>query len=258
MENWNITSIDHLIDFCLNPPKELWLGHLDKESCSIFVATLLYVMWNKRNEVVFSSKEGLGSSIVILNRLVEEAITTKAQDHVILIQQTSENWKPPPFGLLKVNTDASFLDSKAAGAFVIRDSQGKVVRLCSHLWNCSNAHEAEVRTLEWASKMLEEENLVDLMWSSDDLRLVKEISKKEEPSAWNARGLIIQIRQRFYHFNWPLNWNHRSSNGLADWVAKLSLRNNVCFDLENVPQDGFHEKISSLVEDDIRDAGLLE
>lgn len=111
----------------------------------------------------------------------------------------------PPFGVLKGNTNASFLNGNAVVALVIKDSSGKVLRLSSQLCSCADAHEAEVIIIDWASKMLEEENWLDLMWSSDDVNLVSEIKIKDEPVAWKSRGFILQTRRRFTRFNWALN-----------------------------------------------------
>lgn len=99
---------------------------------------------------------------------------------------------------LNILPDTDYFNyGNAAVALVIRDSFGKVLRLSSQLCSCADAHEAKIIAIDWASKKLEEENWLDLIWSSDDAPLVSEIKKVEEPVAWKSRILILHIRRRF-------------------------------------------------------------
>lgn len=51
----------------------------------------------------------------------------------------------------------------------------------------------------------------------------KEINSQKDPEEWKSRDYLLQIKSRFAKFNWQIKWNHRSSNALADRIAKDSL-----------------------------------
>lgn len=53
-------------------------------------------MWNRRNEMVFTTKEGLGTAIALLNRLMEGSLNIDSQDRPEFTQQKLEKWKMPP------------------------------------------------------------------------------------------------------------------------------------------------------------------
>lgn len=64
------------------------------------------------------------------------------------ILEVQMGWKPPPSGYIKINVDASFVDSISATSVgaVARDSAGKVmVSLWDYIGRCNSVEEAELR-----------------------------------------------------------------------------------------------------------------
>ena len=57
--------------------------------------------------------------------------------------------------------------------------------------------------------------------------MVKEVLDDAEPMGWESRYAVLDIRSRFLGRSWNLVWIPRSSNVVADLVAKFSLRNNI-------------------------------
>lgn len=71
------------------------------------------------------------------------------------------------------------------------------------------------------------------MLSSNAFNVVNEVKSNKDPEGWYTRYAILHIRSNFGKKQWCLNWNARSSNGLADLVAKHTLKWNVYFDMDH-------------------------
>ncbi|KAF3437451.1 hypothetical protein FNV43_RR20204 [Rhamnella rubrinervis] len=78
--------------------------------------------------------------------------------------------------------------------------------------------------LVWALKISEGKHWSNIIWSADSQEMVKEINAMEDPSQWDTRYLMISCRRTLSSRHWKLNWNARSSNSLADSIAKWTLR----------------------------------
>lgn len=127
-------------------------------------------------------------------------------------------------GWLKVNTDAVFSNGKAGiGVVIINETRGAG----SKAFDCSLVHEAELETLVWASDIFVKEVWCDVVWSSDAANLIKDINSNADPMLWSTRLVVLQINDSS-RANWIFNWNRRTSNGVADRVAKFTLGNNCC------------------------------
>ncbi|KAF3437424.1 hypothetical protein FNV43_RR20177 [Rhamnella rubrinervis] len=146
LEGWSITSIRELISFCVDPPGDVLINGLEKETLTIGLACLFYYTWNYRNEVVYGGKRSLiGFANLLSERIAEFSSARTSGDATIgHAEGMKENWKPPPKNWLKANTDAAFKDGNAAFALVLRDEQGRVLFLASKIDRVSNATEAEV------------------------------------------------------------------------------------------------------------------
>lgn len=87
------------------------------------------------------------------------------------------------------------------------------------------------------------------MWSSDALNVVKEINNNQEPGGWYTRHNILQIRANFKGKNWSLSWNERSSNCLADALAKHALRFDLNFcNLKPLPATALNIVVEDILE----------
>lgn len=111
----------------------------------IFLATLLYATWSRRNALIFKNNEGLKASIFRFNRQVEEFYLASLTDNLPSNpHRAAVSWSKPPSGYHKVNIDASFSKVKAALALVIRNFEGLVIKMAAKTYLCREAHEAEI------------------------------------------------------------------------------------------------------------------
>lgn len=77
------------------------------------------------------------------------------------------------------------------------------------------------------------------------------MTDKRDPSGWHTRHEILQIRNDFALFHWTITFNHRSSNILADIVAKFVLagKSVFCFDICNF--DSLPPNLASIARNDL-------
>lgn len=129
---------------------------------------------------------------------------------------------------LRINTDASFKNGKAFGALAARNAGGSMLFFQSRQFLCSSPFEAELETLEWAV-CNENINIWDrIEWSVDAKQVFESITSTGE-GGWNTHFKIKNIKMRFENPRWKLKWHPRSTNNLADAIAKTSRICNISF-----------------------------
>lgn len=143
--------------------------------------------------VIFTTQDGLGAAIAVLNRLVEEYFIAIDKDCPKISPQSFEKWSCLPIGFFKVHIDASFSSGKDVLALVVKDVDGQIVHLVSQPCSCNGSHEAEVRALDWASKQLEEKNYSKLIRSSYDLNLINEVKVVEDLHVLDTQLLMLHV-----------------------------------------------------------------
>ncbi|KAF3445986.1 hypothetical protein FNV43_RR11164 [Rhamnella rubrinervis] len=67
----------------------------------------------------------------------------------------------------------------------------------SKLVSFSSPHVTEVVTLEWATGSAKDECWSNVEWSCDARNVVKEVTKKSNPSAWETYYELNSIQSRF-------------------------------------------------------------
>lgn len=128
IDSWEISCIENLVDFCINPKPDACLKNMDKKTITIFLSTLLYFSWKFRNERIFSGHVPKQDLVFRFNRLVDEFLSTEevSNDRSVMFE---ERWIAPPEGWWKINTDAAFFNGQAGIAFIVRDGKGKDIHL---------------------------------------------------------------------------------------------------------------------------------
>lgn len=202
LSNWHATGIGEVVDGCIDPLANFIVGGKGKVFTTAFMSTLFYICWEHRNQRLFSGDRGLPQLVFHFDQMVEflEASGSGGGNGNFLA--TAERWKLPPMGWFKVNTDTAFKEGKAAGAFIVRDEKGTIVRMASRLMTSESAFVAEVRTLEWASELIEKQGWNKVTWATDSDLAVIEILSKNEPEGWSTRHLFLEIKRRFHSFDW--------------------------------------------------------
>lgn len=93
----------------------------------------------------------------------------------------------------------------------------------------TSVFEAQLAALAWASEYAKDKKWGKAIRSLDAVVVVKEILSKYDPKGWSFRYTLLQVRNLFARFNWLICWNARSSNVLADALAKFTFNSNCSF-----------------------------
>jgi hypothetical protein len=109
-----------------------------KGTASILVSTMFLIAYAKslqvRRQGSKSDPDGKGKE-----KVYEGCLGRKAPENKAGGEQKREDWKPPPHGWLKINTDAGFcMDTgEASAGVVIKDERGKVILAAGQMPNHS-------------------------------------------------------------------------------------------------------------------------
>lgn len=79
----------------------------------------------------------------------------------------------------------------------------------------------EIYAIMWASKEVVQMNWNYLEWASDTTTVVQDIMSEDDPEGLNSRYDLLKIKASFVCFNWKISWHVRSSNMLANRIAKF-------------------------------------
>lgn len=72
LDNWDVNDIKHWIWFYVEPVRRAIPEPLDTLAVTLFLASLLYIVWHYRNEELFKGKIQLSQAMLYLERTVEE------------------------------------------------------------------------------------------------------------------------------------------------------------------------------------------
>lgn len=126
---------------------------------------------------------------------------------------------------------------------------GKLLFLSSKLLCCETPFDAEVNALEWAFDYAQTCGWSNILWETDAQEVWKEVLATKNPSGWFSFHNILTIRSRFCcNSGWKLNWRNRSSDGVVDSIAKISLSHSCILIVDEFStRDLFNEIIRKLV-----------
>ncbi|KAF3434966.1 hypothetical protein FNV43_RR22053 [Rhamnella rubrinervis] len=154
----------------------------------------------------------------------------------------------PATQMLTVKKQPIVTEQKLDPAMVVRNGDGKLLWLSSFLFTCRSPFEAELVSLNWASKLAETKNWRNIQWEVDAKEVVKIVHSMEEPSNWFTAHDILELRSRFVRIDWSLNWISRTCNGVADLAAKFSLSRNVSLLVDELNIESLPFSILELVD----------
>nr|XP_048327574.1 uncharacterized protein LOC125421847 [Ziziphus jujuba var. spinosa] len=232
LDIWTVSSIEDLVDFCINPKPDMCFQNTISKEITIFLASLIYFAWKCRNESLFSGPGSPHEEVSHFNHVVEDFMTF-SEASFDAATRPEEFWRPPAEGWWKINTDAAFSNGQAGLAFTVRNWKGELLYLASKCINCDSPLEAELKALVWEAKEAANRNWNNLEWSSNSALVVENITSHEDPTGWDSRCDFIFLQSLFSSYCWKIRWNSRETNGLADCVAKKVLKEDVCFELVN-------------------------
>nr|XP_027127723.1 uncharacterized protein LOC113743824 [Coffea arabica] len=146
------------------------------------------------------------------------------------------SWEKPLPGHLKLNTDASVLTGKAAGGWVLRDHDGKVISTYYKELGDLGVLEVEAQALLEGLKMCAEQETGALTVESDSKVLVQLVNS-EAVSKWPVCTVLWEIRHLLHQMRAPLQHVFREANLVADALASLQVGGHCCYSfIESLPR----------------------
>lgn len=220
---------DNIIEFikgCLEVKSSPRRASMEERLLPVILSSLFYNVWSLRNLTFFEGKMCITGAVKGLEGMVDKYSLEgqKGEEQTMAENQINRGyWSPLAEGGLAVNTDAAWKDGSGAMAVVVRDSKKGFLLIATRLINARCSEEAKVRTINWASTMLESKNWEKLEWRCDAARVVDQIQHPGEALKWSTRNHILEIRNMFITNWWKIAKVTRESNCIADCAAKLTL-----------------------------------
>lgn len=92
-EGWPGKNSKDLIQLCLDPPKSIWEGFIDKDKFTIFALSFLYSCWQFRNDKVFSGKSSIYIVATHFDRVVADFTSILNYSSTFEVED-EEKWSP--------------------------------------------------------------------------------------------------------------------------------------------------------------------
>lgn len=192
---------------------------------------VLWSIWKERNSAIFEKKEPNPMTTVLRANLIhsdyfsfwsEDSRGSSSQNPPCVF---GKDWRPPPKGVLKINTDSSFSLSKnrAHAGIIIRNEEGEVVSGLTKVFPATSPLSAEALSLREALLFAIAMGIQKAIVESDCLDLIKgcrrEIKKGE---IFGLLSDILCIKTQFQQIGFT--WTPREGNQVAHHVASLASR----------------------------------
>ncbi|XP_075658801.1 uncharacterized protein LOC142628636 [Castanea sativa] len=151
-------------------------------------------IWNLRNRAVFQGEKVniREACLPIQSRIIEfhNVIQAANQDHCA---PTSQVWKPPLTGFIKLNVDAAIGPLRTALAVVARNSLGEVIKVWAKPHHSCTPIQAEASAIQWAANLASSEGWKQVIIESDSKMCMDSLSDNPAVPYWAISNDIVNI-----------------------------------------------------------------
>lgn len=192
---------------------------------------VLWSIWKARNKLIFEhTPPNPVATLIEANNLINEVQNLSIQQATPpTIESGGEgHWRPPPIGVIKINTDASFSSNSKIGyaGIIGRDEKGELVMGLTKKFPVNSALLAEALALREAIQAAANFSIPKVILESDCLPLIRACRKEIKIGEISMVVQdIIFLRREFQSCGFT--WTHRSKNEAAHTVAKLHKLNRI-------------------------------
>lgn len=209
--------------------------------------TVLYSLWQARNELVFSNKDA--SIDQILQRASALRPSTVLQDSPPVAPRVlPSTWIRPATGTFKLNFDASVKNRKEAGAgMIVRNRNGEVLAAATtELGPVLSAVLAEALGMRWALGLAAELGFRRL-WLETDCLVLLNYWNRRDGGLSHLDTIVRDCRLLLSHFDvFNFTFVRRTGNCAADALAHLAFHYGCMVWIEEAPPE-----ITSVVQNDV-------
>lgn len=189
----------------------------------------LWAIWKERNLVVFEKTQPNPTATVAMANILHIDYfsfwksTNQGSDPCNMDLGANCIWRPPPMGMLKLNSDSCFNQSRntAHAGIIIRDEKGEVYTGLTKFFPASSPLLTEALSLREAMIFAESLGIQRLIVESDCLELIK--ACREDIKRGEIFGLIkdiLSIKNKFQQIGFT--WISRKGNQVAHQIALLA------------------------------------
>jgi len=213
-----------------------WLSE-DKEVDEFtksFLAIMCWEIWKERCQVVFQKVAAnpvlVGVRAQNLHSDFWRCLQPSLSEDVGAVPEVPTSglcWVPPPTGVLKFNTDGSFLNTNFVAGFgiVVRDCFGRLVDGRAAAAKAHSPFAIEAIALSKACDMAVALSLDVCIFETDCRDLVLAVENNSFAAHWSCDALLSDISSFFSsHPRCVLKLVPRQANMAADCIAKLAAR----------------------------------
>lgn len=204
------------------------------EFASIYLCCALWSIWKERNSAVFERKRPCPMSTVTRATILQNDYYSfwknKSREDMppVTNVSTSKNWRPPPVGMLKLNTDSSFNRNKclAHAGVIIRNEYGDVLTGLSKVFHTSSPLLAEALSLREGLVFAVSLGIQCLVAENDSLDLIRACrGELQNGEILSLIGDIQCLKTRFQKIGFT--WVPREGNKVAHQIAALASHHNL-------------------------------
>ncbi|KAM6581061.1 hypothetical protein CsatA_004835 [Cannabis sativa] len=158
-------------------------------------------------------------------------------------------WKPPPQGWISCTTDVAIGRSHSAGAAIIQDHNGTILKILTFQTNHIEALPGETFAVCKGAELMAQLGYKNVVFQCDSSNVVAAL--KAKPAAvhtlhFNIQEFVKKFLALTGNLNmWEIHWIPRGCNDVAHAVARWANRNN-SFGLIDLPNfDDFLQQVDA-------------
>lgn len=162
-------------------------------------------------------------------KLAEETWNTRQRMNAMVgrgrSNQMGEVWKKPGYGMVKVNTDASWVASTKKGGtgVVARYCEGRIIAERNTTRKHVSAKNLEAKAIYQAVELVVSHQWGEVTIESDAQQIIKMIHEKKPNLDWELKNIledILELANKIPTIHWK--FVRRSVNRCAKWISRMS------------------------------------
>ncbi|XP_057418828.1 uncharacterized protein LOC130713041 [Lotus japonicus] len=205
----------------------------EADSAICYLGYTLWELWKMRNAYVFNDyKPNPAFCIQRINLAFQEGkpgvITSPETSEIHPLTKRSYQWRRPPRGFQKCNTDAGLNNhkNKAMGSMIFRNDKGDITFGSTSRFFTSKPLIAEALALRAASLAAANMKMEKILFESDNLQLIEACLRRKTMGAiQNIVEDILTWKKDFP--TWGFTWTGRSENHSAHVLSNLALHDSL-------------------------------
>jgi len=198
-----------------------------------------WAIWLGRNNFVFALKD-------VSPRLTVEWATSSYEEFLNVIgpphssrsdpqPSLSVEWSPPPVGVMKINCDAAWKNSKAAFGCIIRDHEGSVLECFGARFSALSVQMAEAIAIREACIFCLKAGISNVIIENDNASVVSWCVRSRTSPNWDCKSVVAGILALADSCNASFSSVRHEANRAADSLARWVLKSGPISSLSSVP-----------------------